>query len=450
MAAEIPEEFIDLLERLSEGDLDEAGRGQLVALLKERPELRHVVTEHFAVAGALGRMGRDESGFAERTAAHVAKVAEEGTLTFARKVKGRIIRRRIGKVLAAAAVISLAALPFLKKDAVPRQEVAVLVRVDSGKGEVTGKMVRTGDRLDETSGLIRIDFNNGAVVAVEAPAKLTVISGMEIALESGRLNAWCSEAAHGFKVTTSSAALTDLGTSFGISASSNGKAEFMVLDGKVEVEKGEEKIRLTEGNAVQATDSGRLKAVPFDPSGFKNTWPLACGIVSTRGAVIPADPDIPEKLVQLEDDDNVLVLPERREVPFSLPIEAEITDPGTLPGDFDGKTRVLQPIPRMRLSSFLIRYNPVGVFSEEHFLRFEGEVTFDRPVLAIACQAAALSQGDPLFATCEWSEKYRGIELEQRLNPPDSVTLSEDRKTVKVIFYAGASTDDIRVILGDN
>jgi hypothetical protein len=39
--------------------------------------------------------------------------------------------------------------------------------------------------------------------------------------------------------------------------------------------------------------------------------------------------------------------------------------------------------------------------------------------------------------------------MDQYNNPPDSVALSTDRRTEKVVFYAGASTDEIRVILED-
>jgi hypothetical protein len=49
----------------------------------------------------------------------------------------------------------------------------------------------------------------------------------------------------------------------------------------------------------------------------------------------------------------------------------------------------------------------------------------------------------------KWESKFRGIELKQINNPPDSVTLSADRRTVKVVFFAGASSDEIRVFLED-
>ncbi|QJE96330.1 FecR domain-containing protein [Luteolibacter luteus] len=449
MAAEIPDEFIELLEALSEERIDEAGRARLVSMVREDASLRAVLREHFAVSRALASLERDDPGFAERTAAHVMKTAEEGEFAFAGKVTRRIARHRFAKGLAAAAVLTLAALPLAWKMLHPAKDVATLVRMDEAGIVLSRTPVKAGEKLTETSGLIRLDFHNGAVVAVEAPAKLTTVSGMEIALESGRLNAWCPESAHGFKVRTKSAELTDLGTSFGISASPDGRSEFVVLDGLVEVQKGSEKIRLEQGKALTSNAQDTLQSVAFDPSGFKNTWPLASGILSTTGSVIPASPDVPEKVALSEDSEHVLVIPERRGIPFTSPLEAEIIGPGSLPGTFDGSAKTMEPQAGRRLRSILLRYDPVGTSPEDYFIRLEGEVTFDRPVLAISCLRESLEKSDGVFSTASWTATHRGIELKQIDNDPDSVTLSEDRRTVKIIFYAGASTDEIRVFLED-
>lgn len=449
MPTEIPDEFIELLEALTEERIDEAGRARLVSMARGNARLRAALREHFAVSRALAALERDDAGFAERTAAHAIKMAGESEFSFAGKITRRIIRHRLAKGLAAAAVLALAALPLAWRTLRPAEEVATLVRMDEAGIVHSRTTVKAGQKFDETQGLVRLDFLNGAVVAVEAPARLSVVSGMEIALESGRLNAWCPETAHGFKVRTRSAALTDLGTSFGVSASADGRSEFVVLDGLVEVERSGEKVRLEQGKALTSTPKESLQSVAFDPSGFKNTWPLASGILSTTGSVIPVSPDVPEKVALSEDSEHVLVIPERRGVPFTRPLEAEITGPGSLPGTFDGSVKTVQPGSGRRLRSILLRYDPVGTSPEDYFIRLEGEVTFDRPVLAISCHRDSLAKSDGLFSTASWKATHRGIELKQIDNDPDSVTLSADRRTVKIIFYAGASTDEVRVFLED-
>lgn len=456
METEIPDELIELLELLQEGGLDEAGRARLHAMAKERPEFLPIVTSHFAVARALAQLEvpEQDQDFAGRTAAHVVKLANEKEFAFVGRVKRRIIVRRTVKVLAAAAVLALAILPFVWKRATPAavqaEEVAVLSRLDKGGGTLRTETVRIGSRIKENAGLMRLNFTNGAVVAVEGPVDFTVVSAKEILLETGRLNAWCPEAAHGFKVRTASAGLTDLGTSFGVSATTDGRSEFVVLDGMVEVEKGSEKLRLEKGSAVSSSGKDALQSVAFEPTPFKKTWLLACGILSTSGQVAPVDPDVPEKVALAESDEFVMVIPEKRGVIFNRPLDAEIVEPGHMPGDFDGTAHAVSPVPEKRLRSVLLRFDPVGAWPDDYFLKLQGEVTFDRPVVAISCQRATLEKSDELFANRTWDAIYRGIELKQTNNPPDSVSLSPDRHTVSVLFYAGASTDEVRVFLEDN
>jgi hypothetical protein len=449
MAEKLPGETIDLIERLLEGTLDNIGHERLTEMARQDPELRKRIAAHLEISTALDLLAREDKGFAERTAAHVMRIGSESEFAFADGVKRKIIRMRVVKALAAAAVVALAALPFLPKRAAEGERVALLLRMNKDNNVISSKPVHAGVVINEPGGLYRLDFHNGAIVAIEGPSKVRVVSGMEMEMTSGRMNAWCPDTAHGFKVRTASAELTDLGTSFGINATPDGKAEFMVLDGLVEVQKGSAKMRLEQGDAIKSGLNQDLHAVTFDPSAFKNTWPFANGILSTRGVVTPVAPDIAERLVHAESDEHVLVIPERRGVPFNREVHAEVIRPGTLPGNLNGDVKSIPPVAGKHLSSFLLRYNPVGVIGEEKFLRFEGEVTFDRPVLAIACRDVALEHGDHVFSTAQWDSVYRGIELSQRLNPPDQVTLSEDRRTVKVVFYAGASTDDIRVILED-
>ncbi|MBK1881834.1 hypothetical protein JIN85_05375 [Luteolibacter pohnpeiensis] len=452
---ELPDDLIQLIELLLEGSLDEAGHRELEFQLRHNPQWVPHVRQHLMISGLLEGAASEDSDFVGKTSSHVVKLAMEEEYEFVGRVTRTIMRRRLTyAILAAAAVFLIGLIPLFlnspQESAKPSHLVATLTRMNERGEVISTTHIRAGMHVEAVDGLQRLDFKNRAVVAVEAPMSMRVVSEDEVILEKGRLNAWCPDTAHGFQVRTSSAVVTDLGTSFGVNISHDGREEFVVLDGMVQVEKGEEKVKLSEGGALESSLENPLKSVVFEPSDFRKTWPLSYGILATRGAVVPADPDIPAKVMQMESNDNVLVIPEKRQVPFTRAILAEINGPGTLPGEFGGGLYVIGPNPEKKLRSFLIRYNPVGTVSEENFLRFEGEVTFDRPVLAICAQLEALEQTDGAFATGSWDERYRGIELQQTFNPPDSVTLSADRRTVKVIFYAGASSDEVRVILEGN
>ena len=146
MPAEIPDEFIELLEALSEERLDEAGRARLVAMAAESPQLRSTLREHLALSRALGQLDRDDHLFAERTAAHVMKTASEGDFAFAGKVKLRILRRRVVKVLAAAAPDSPLLVVLGHQLEVPPQHPALLVGVLHAE-PVAPELVLAGGRV---------------------------------------------------------------------------------------------------------------------------------------------------------------------------------------------------------------------------------------------------------------------------------------------------------------
>lgn len=450
MNPEIPDSVKEMLEELLDGSLPEEERARLVGTLEAHPEWLEEVASQFAISGALAEWGRPDPGFASRTWAHVSKLSSEDDQAFVTRFRRRLQRRRIVRGFAAAAVLCLAVLPFVWNQAFLKPRVAMLSVADSKGGIVSTRQVRAGERLETESGLLRLAFRNGAVVAIEAPLDLTIVSGSEVSLNRGRLNAWCPASAHGFMVKTATAQATDLGTSFGVSVGDGGRSEFVVLDGLVEVRKGGEMVRLGEGAALTADHDEGLKSVEFDPAGFSKTWSLMQGILSTKGALVAAKPDTPERLARLENDQHVLVIPEKRDVVFDKPIRADVIRPGMLPGDIDGSPHVIPASPGKRLSAFQLRYNPVGTIPEEQFLRFEGEVTFDRPILAIQCQSEYLIGGEKMFALGHWEGELPGIERTQIHNPPDNVVLTPDRRTVKIVFYAGRYTDAVRVIVEDN
>ena len=128
-------------------------------------------------------------------------------------------------------------------------------------------------------------------------------------LFSGKLNGWCPETAHGFQVISDDTTLTDLGTSFGIEAGPDGKSDFVVIEGSINLRKNRENRILKEGKAVSTNSSSGLKNITFETSSFDRTWALTSGIMATTGAVIPAKPDIPERLARLRNDSEVMVVP---------------------------------------------------------------------------------------------------------------------------------------------
>jgi hypothetical protein len=92
----------------------------------------------------------------------------------------------------------------------------------------------TGDYL-LTRGVIRLEFDSGATIIVEAPASISLKSADRVKLVRGRLVGNVPPVAIGFTVETASATVVDLGTEFGVAALDDQVADISVFDGEVEV-----------------------------------------------------------------------------------------------------------------------------------------------------------------------------------------------------------------------
>lgn len=444
-------EFETLSACYLDGSLTDGERDRLIALLEADPARVASLRAQLLVSGALARLKPElsDEAFLRTVIPHLESMADEHEDDFPRRVRNTIRFTRWRRAsLAAAALVALAASVFMLRS---RPPVVATLFDDTGTHPV-----RLGDALDLAKGVTRLEFANGAVVAVEAPAALSIASADEVLLDHGRLNAWCPETAHGFRVITRSATLTDLGTSFGVSAASDGTADFMVLDGKVEVHKDGETRRIERGAALQATHSAGLRDVDFEPSAFKRTWPVASGIRSTLGNVIPAPPGTPETLAAYENDEHILVIPERRDFSPRQTTQVNITRPGGYEGTMLLENVPFTPPPGKKVRSYLLRYNPVGKLVQGENRRFVGSVTFDRPVLAVIAASPLLHLSDETFSKTpvpimnEVDSRLRGLENSPKLVRSDRVELSKDRRTLNVTFIAGESIDEIRAVTADN
>ncbi|GAA5480956.1 FecR domain-containing protein [Haloferula sargassicola] len=457
--------FDELFSELLDGELDAEERAQLVDLIRNDPRLLQEARRQLAISGEIAKLRPELSdrNFLAAMSTHLRAVGDENPDDFPARVAGRIQRARRRTMtltsLALAACVLLATVPvlFLKRSTPSlAKTVAVAISLpDAGGGKARTESVQAGREIHLDAGRMRLEFQNGAVVAVESPASFTITSGEQIDLHQGNLNAWCPESAHGFRINTRTAQLKDLGTSFGVSVGKNGTSDFLVLEGKVEVSNQGAFRTVPKGEAVRASSRQELETLDFEPSAFSRTWPLASGIENTHGAVIPAPPNTPEIVAAHEDDRHIIVIPELRDIELPQSIDADITEPGLYEGGTVCGPHPLISPPGRRGRSFLLRYNPVGIVDVTDFKRFEGSVTFDRPVLAIVTSPDKLDASDhytsaaPLPAT-EEDLSMRGLEGAQPPNPTDGVQLSTDRRTVSVIFWAGESVDEIRVITAED
>jgi len=297
------------------------------------------------------------------------------------------------------------------------------------------------------SGIARFDFQDGASVTLEGPAWFTVVSGQRGILHRGRLTAHAPPQAIGFRIDTPSMAVVDLGTVFGLSAD-GGAAEVLVFDGEVAVSTTDNqagsptKRLIAEGKAARV-EAGRdqIGDAQFNAAQFERTWPVSYGVVDATGQVRfvePAPRIIPRKF---EDNDHLVVFPERESIVLDAALPVAVDRPGTYSGPFDPQAGKLAAGTRLR--SYLMQFNPVGRNKDDVF-EMQGSITFERPILGLICTTTELSHTDKLFTPRdEWRPGRGGGGVEHG----DTVTLSPDRRTLHVRLTAAAANDQIRVLV---
>jgi hypothetical protein len=157
--------------------------------------------------------------------------------------------------------------------------------------------LKVGDLLPTTplhleSGVVELAFASGARAAIEGPADVTVTQRNGIELRKGKLSADVPHQAIGFTVQTPNAAVTDLGTRFGIDAKAKDSSEVDVFEGKVHVTQGRDVTapdngwNLTRSMAMVLDNRGGVTAVAAPETSFPQTSrsllirPANCGFDS--------------------------------------------------------------------------------------------------------------------------------------------------------------------------
>jgi len=184
-------------------------------------------------------------------------------------------------VWAAAAAIVSALLVFNFRPAAGIEPVATLIEARDCKWAGSDLPTAQGARLGVgtlalVEGMATLQFESGASVTLEAPSTLEVLSKMRCRLVEGSLVADVPEPAHGFTVDTDSMEVVDLGTRFGVTASTFGNSQVLVFDGEVEVNRsGQETKRLTTGRGMHVgqsppADQEITRATP--PQNTRDGW----------------------------------------------------------------------------------------------------------------------------------------------------------------------------------
>lgn len=323
------------------------------------------------------------------------------------------------------------------------------VAIRSGQQVMSGQL-----RLDR--GLVRLDFVNGASLAVEGPATIEIVDEMRVLLLHGVVTAKISESAIGFVVDTATAHVVDLGTAFGVSVGDDGTTDVCVFEGEVSVKKKDstsnQPTRVREGQSVRASEqSPTIDSTVYEVAPFENAWPVNSGVLQTTGSMRFVSPGPGFHPGNYEDNEHIVVFPERSGFISEEAIRVDLVDPGEYAkSNYDQKPELP---PGRRLTSYLLQLDAYPEGKNPNRRRsVRGQITFANPIAGVITMNRLLKESETIFGLPNVSYPIpRAIEPrpEGDQRPGfDSLILAADRRTLIVELQENPGhLDQVRVLI---
>lgn len=328
---------------------------------------------------------------------------------------------------------------------------------DSGVAYASGETLHSGP-LTVSRGIVRLDFSSGARVAVEGPAQLELVDEMRLVLHRGVVTATVPESASGFVIDTDSAHVVDLGTAFGVSVSDAGLTDVCVFEGEVEVSAPPTAPNsmtpqlLKEGEAIRSSKaSNSIDSVVFEASQFENAWPMSSGVLQTTGAIRFVSPGPGFHPGNYQDNEHIVVFPEREGVLPRENVRVDMVDPGVYAKSPYREKRLLAT--GQRITSYLLQLDAFPEGKNPGRRRsVSGQITFANPIVGVITMDRLLRESEVIFGVPDVAyPSPRTIEPRPEGDERrgfDSLVLAADRRTLFVELQENPGhLDQVRVLI---
>jgi hypothetical protein len=301
-----------------------------------------------------------------------------------------------------------------------------------------------------------LDFVSGATLAVEGPAKIEVVDEMRVVLLSGVVTARIPDSAIGFIVDTDTAHVVDLGTAFGVSVGDNGTTDVCVFEGEVSVSRNgstsSQPALVREGQAVRASEqSSTIVSTDYEVAPFENAWPVNSGVLQTTGSMRFVSPGPDFHPGNYEDNEHIVVFPERSGVIPKETIRVDLVDPGQYARSRYREKRTL-PAGR-RVTSYLLQLDAFPSGNSPNRKRsVHGQITFAKPIVGVITETRLLKESEAVFGNPDVDYPTpRAVEPRPEGDERpgfDSVILAADQRTLILdLKVAPQKLDQLRVLV---
>jgi hypothetical protein len=133
---------------------------------------------------------------------------------------------------------------------------------DAASGAIGyGSALVVGQKLELEQGLAKITFEDGTAVILESPATFVVQTPHQVQLHSGRMSAVVPARSRGFRVSTRTLDVFDVGNEYGLVAKQSGAAEVHVFNGLVKAEVIDASGRRLRSLSLNASEAARVHPV---------------------------------------------------------------------------------------------------------------------------------------------------------------------------------------------
>ncbi len=348
--------------------------------------------------------------------------------------------------------------PRITQSVATPQLAIVTQAVGAYDGDVAiraGQQVTPG-QLSLDRGLVRLDFINGASLAVEGPAEIEVVDEMRVVLLQGVVTARIPESAIDFVVDTETAHVVDLGTAFGVAVANDGTTDVCVFEGEVSVSRkgstSNQPTRVREGQAVRASEqSPTIDSTDYEVAPFENAWPVNSGVLQTTGSIRFVSPGPDFHPGNYEDNEHIVVFPELSGFIPDEAIRVDMVDPGEYAKSPYGQKPELPP--GQRLTSYLLQLDAYPEGKNPNRRRgVRGQITFANPIAGVITMNRLLKESETIFGLPDVRYPVpRTIEprpVGDQRPGFDSLILAADRRTLFIELQENpGQLDQVRVLI---
>ena len=229
-----------------------------------------------------------------------------------------------------------------------------------------------------------------------------------------------------------------------------------VFEGEVSVNKKDstsnQPTLVREGQAVRASEqSPTIDSTDYEVAAFENAWPVNSGVLQTTGSIRFVSPGPDFHPGNYEDNEHIVVFPERTGFIPGEAIRVDMVDPGEYAkSDYRDKPEL--PSGR-RLTSYLLQLNAYPEGRNPNRRRsVRGQITFANPIAGVITATRLLKESEIIFGNPD-VEYPTAREVEPRPEGDerpgfDSLILAADRRMLFVELQENPGhLDQVRVLI---